>query len=204
MTDKKEQSENERRRFFRIDDEVGLEYDLISEEEYKTAPEELEQTKQTAFSLTAEFATLNNEFNPLLNSIRNTQPEIAQYMDLLNRKIDAISSKFLEEEIECLEENTRMVNLSASGIAFKCEEGLTDNQPVKLRIILLPEKIGVVIFGRVQDRLRSAEQKKNDIVCIDFEHIRYDDQELMIKHNLNKQMQLLRQRNEEELDKKDQ
>jgi len=204
MTDKKEQSESERRRFFRIDDEVGFEYELISEEEYKTAPEELEKIKQTAFSLTAEFATLNNEFNPLLNSIRNSQPEIAQYMDLLNRKIDAISSKFLEEEIEGLEENTRMVNLSASGIAFKCKTGLADNQPLKLRIILLPEKIGVVIFGRVQDRLRSAEQKKNDIICIDFEHIRYDDQELMIKHNLNKQMQLLRQRNEEELDKKDQ
>lgn len=95
-----------------------------------------------------------------------------------------------------------MVNLSASGIAFKCEEGLPDNQPVKLRIILLPEKIGVIIYGRVQDRLRSAEQIKDGVVCIDFEHIRYDDQELMIKHNLNKQMQLLRQRNEEEFDKK--
>jgi hypothetical protein len=203
MTDKIEPSESERRRFFRIDDEVGLEYDLISEEEYKTAPEELEQIKQTAFSLSAEFATLNNEYNPTLNSIRNSQPEVAQYLDLLNRKIDSISSKFLEEEIEGLEENTRLVNLSASGIAFKCNDNLPDAQPLKLRIILLPEKIGVVIFGRVQDKLRSAEQRKEGVICVDFEHIRYEDQELMIKHNLNKQMLILRQRNEEKENKKD-
>ena len=140
MTDNKDQSESERRRFFRIDDEVGLEYNFISEAEYKTAPEELEKIKQTAFSLSAEFATLNNEFNPTLNSIRNSHPEIAQYLDLLNKKIDSISTRFLEEEIEGLEESTRMVNLSASGIAFKCDTDLPNEQPVKLRIILLPEK----------------------------------------------------------------
>jgi len=200
--DKKELTESERRRFFRIDDEVGLEYDLISEDEYQNAPQELEQIKQSAFSLSAEFATLNNEYNPTLNGIRNTHPEIAQYLELLNNKIDAISTHFLEEEIDGLEENTCMVNLSASGIAFKCEQIFADNQPLKLRIILLPEKVGVFIYGRVQEKLRSAEQKKQGIVCVDFEHIRYDDQELMIKHNLNKQMQLLRQRNEDELDKK--
>jgi len=200
--DKKELTESERRRFFRIDDEVGLEYDLISEDEYQNAPQELEQIKQSAFSLSAEFATLNNEYNPTLNGIRNTHPEIAQYLELLNNKIDAISTHFLEEEIDDLEENTCMVNLSASGIAFKCEQIFADNQPLKLRIILLPEKVGVFIYGRVQEKLRSAEQKKQGIVCVDFEHIRYDDQELMIKHNLNKQMQLLRQRNEDELDKK--
>ena len=200
--DKNEQTESERRRFFRIDDEVGLEYDLISEDEYKNAPQELEQIKQSAFSLSAEFATLNNEYNPTLNGIRNTHPEIAQYLELLNNKIDAISTHFLEEEIDDLEENTCMVNLSASGIAFKCEQDFADNQPLKLRVILLPEKVGVFIYGRVQEKLRSAEQKKQGIVCVDFEHIRYDDQELMIKHNLNKQMQLLRQRNEDELDKK--
>ena len=194
-------NDKERRRFFRIDDEIGLEYDLISEEEYLNAPEELFQTKQTAFSLRAEFATLNNEINPTLNSIRNVHPEIGQYLDFLNSKIDTISSRLLEEEIENLEENICTANISASGIAFKPEKPLTDNQPLRLRIILLPEKIGVVIFGRVQEKLRSAEQKDNNIICIDFEHIRYDDQELMIKHNLNRQMQLLRKRNEEDLDK---
>lgn len=194
------QSENERRRFFRIDDEIGLEYELLSEEEYKKAPEELETIKQTPFSLSAEFATLNNDHYPLLNSIRNNDPDIAQYLELLNTKIDAINTQLLEEEVDDIEEHTYLVNLSASGIAFKCQEKLNDKQALKLSIILLPEKVGIVVYGRSEDKLRSAEQTKNDITCINFEHLRYDDQELMIKHNLNKQMQQLRQRNEEEQD----
>lgn len=198
MTNIKNNTDSERRRFFRIDDEIGLEYDLITEEDYQNAPEELLQAKQTAFTLSAEFATLNNELSPVLNNIRTSYPEFAQYLEFLNNKIDAISSRLLEEEIDNLDDNICTANISASGIAFKCEQSPPDNQPLKLRIILLPEKIGVEIYGRVQEKLRSPEQKKNGIICIDFEHIRYEDQELMIKHNLNRQMQLLRERNEED------
>ncbi|TNF38444.1 MAG: hypothetical protein EP315_01330, partial [Gammaproteobacteria bacterium] len=61
-----EQDHNtERRRFFRINDDVCLEYDLLSADEYSKAPEELENLRNTAFSMSAEFATLNNEFHPL-------------------------------------------------------------------------------------------------------------------------------------------
>ena len=195
---KEDQKDNERRRFFRIDDEIGLEYYLVSEDEYSNAPELLSQLKQSAFSLSAEFFTLNNEHNTTLNSIRNTHPEIAEYLEIINKKIDSISTHFLEDEIDDLDENIHTVNLSASGIAFKCNEKINDAQAVKLRLILLPEKIGITVYGRAQDNLRSEEQKKEGVICIDFEHILYDDQELMIKHNLNKQMLLLRQRNEDE------
>ena len=193
----KNQSDSERRRFFRIDDEISLEYDFINEEEYANAPAELEKIEKSSFSLSSIFATLNNEHAPTLNSIRTAEPEIAQYLDLLNKKIDYINAHLLEEEVNDLKENICTVNLSASGIAFKSQNNIPDNQPVKLRIILLPEKIGVTIYGRAQENLLSPEQKKMGITCIDFEHIRYADQELMIKHNLNKQMQQLRERNED-------
>ncbi len=199
MTDK-EKDNNERRRFFRIEDEICLDYEIISEEEYNNAPEELAKIKQSAFSLSANFASLNNEYNPMLNSIKHSSPEIGQYLDLLNQKIDSLGQQLLEDENPCADGNTIKVNLSASGIAFQCNEKPKDGQGMKLKIILLPEKIGVVIYGKVQHCLQSDEQRKNNIICIDFEHIRYDDQELMIKHNLNKQMQELRQRSEDELD----
>jgi hypothetical protein len=189
---------NERRRYFRIEDEICLDYEVISDEEYSKAPEVLAQMMQSAFSLSASFAALNNEYNPLLNSIKHASPEIGQYLELLNRKIDSLGQQLLEEETPCDEGNAIEANLSASGIAFQCSEQLKDGQGMKLKIVLLPEKIGVILFGRVQHCLQSAEQKKDDIICIDFEHIRYDDQELIIKHNLNKQMQELRQRSEDE------
>ena len=187
------ENENERRRFFRIDDEVCLEYDLISEEAYANAPTELAQIQQSSFGLSANFASLNFEYNPILNSIRSSHTEIAQYFDFINRKLDALSQHLLEEEIPCENSRKQIVNISASGIAFKSQEKLKDNQPLRLRIVLLPEKIGIMVFGRVNH----SNKKDKDLVSIDFEHIRHDDQELMIKHNLNKQMQELRQRSED-------
>ena len=190
-----QQHEPERRRYFRIDDEVCLEYDIITEEEYANAETELVQIQQSSFALSADFATLNYEYNPILNSIKTTYPEIGQYFDFLNRKLDALSHHLLEEEIPCDESTRQIVNLSASGIAFSCDQQLGENQPLRIRLVLLPEKIGIVVFGRVQ---HCEKRDSEDLyrICIDFEHIRFDDQELMIKHNLNKQMQELRQKSE--------
>lgn len=188
--------EGERRRFFRIDDEVYLEYEQISEEEYLKAPEELAQIQQSSFGLSADFATLNYEYNPILNSIRNTAPEIAQYFDFINRKLDSLSHYLLEEQIQCEEANKQIVNISASGIAFNSTESIANNQPLRLRIVLLPEKVGIMVFGRAQSCNNREDSSTANHICVDFEHIRYDDQELMIKHNLNKQMQQLRQKSE--------
>jgi hypothetical protein len=189
------EQDGERRRFFRIDDEVCLEYDLISEQEYSQAPGELEQIKQTPFGLSADFASLNFEYNPVLNSIKSAHPEIGQYFDFLNRKLDALSQRLLEEDIPCEQSSRRLVNISASGIAFRCTDKLEDNQPLRIRLVLLPEKVGIMVFGRA---LRNHQtDADSDLISIDFEHIRYEDQELMIKHNLNRQMQELRQRSED-------
>lgn len=193
MTD--QQQGEERRRFFRIDDEVCLEYELISEQEYSNAPQELEQVQQSSFGLSADFAFMNFEYSPILNSIRSAHPEIGQYLDFINRKLDALSQRLLEEEIPCENSNKQLVNISASGIAFNSSDELEDNQPLRIRLVLLPEKVGILVFGRVVHNHTSDSDR--NLISIDFEHIRYDDRELMIKHNLNKQMQELRQRSED-------
>jgi hypothetical protein len=185
--------DDERRRFFRIDDEVILEFQAISETQYSKADEELEEIQNSAFGLSADFATLNHEYNPVLHSIKNHLPEVAHYFELINSKLDKLSHHILDRELITQGPVTQNVNLSAAGIAFECSETFTDNQPMKIRLVLLPEKIGILVFGRVR---RKISDKKN-LLCIDFEHLRYNDQELMIKHNLNRQMEELRQRSEE-------
>ena len=190
---------NERRGFFRIDDEVHLEYEVVNDDEYNNATQILNEVHDSAFALSANFATLNHDNNYLLNNIRRTSPEVSQYLDLLNQKIDALSQHLLENSVAPTEDNLVSVNISASGIAFNTTENLTKNQAMKLRIILLPEKIGIQAYGRIIDSKPDTENK-GFIVSMDFEHIRNDDTELMIKHNLNKQMLELRKRSEGEED----
>jgi len=182
-------NEDERRDFFRIDDEVFIEIQAISEEEYNSAPETLQNLDDDSFSLSANFAILNNKINPVLNNIKQLHPDIGEYLEVINNKIDSLSQHILYENSDYDEQKLVHVNLSASGIQLESQQNLNVGQTLKLELVLLPEKIGVIIFGRVVEM-------KESTLTIRFEHLRPEDQELMIKHNLNKQMSELREKND--------
>lgn len=186
--------DEERRRFFRIEDEICLDLSVVSEQEYKAAPQELSKVKNSAFALSASFATINQTHLPMMNSIRAGYPEIAQYLDLMNKKLDHLSQHILDEELPCSDENKQMVNISASGIAFESSNNYPLNQPLMLRLVILPEKIGIEVFGRVINTQAIEGSDNKTLISVDFEHIRDDDQEILIKHNLNKQMHELREK----------
>ena len=120
-------------------------------------------------------------------------PEIGEYLEFINNKIDSLSQLLLCKETSFDENNVIPANISASGIMFETETALEKDQLLKLELVLLPEKIGVLIYGKV---VKSIKLNEKNAVSVEFEHIRYEDQELMIKHNLNKQMSDLREKND--------
>lgn len=186
--------DDERRRYFRIKDEAYLEYRLLEEKDYKQAVSENEQRDSSAFTLSAAFASLNNEISPVMNSLRQSNPDIAQYLEFLNNKIDALGTQLLEQQVS-IEDHTRTIDLSASGIAFSADFEFQEKQPIEIKLVLLPEKVGVICYGRAMHK--QGKDSEGELIGIDFEHIRDDDRELIIKHNLNRQMQELRERNEQ-------
>ncbi|MFW2373322.1 MAG: PilZ domain-containing protein [Gammaproteobacteria bacterium] len=186
--------EQERRRFFRIEDDICLDIASVTEQEYREAPCELSKVQKSAFAVSATFATLNQIHLPMMNSIRASHPEIAQYLDLLNKKLDSLSQHILDEELLCSDKNKQKVNISASGIAFQSKHNYSLNQPLMLRLVLLPEKIGIEVFGRVVNTQTIHDSNDETLISVDFEHIREEDQEILIKHNLNKQMHELRKK----------
>lgn len=192
-----ENKQNERRGFFRIEDEVHLAYETVSEDEYNNAMQILNEVHESSFALSANFATMSHDNNYLLNNIRRSSPEVAQYLDIINQKIDALSQHLLENDIPTSNDELETVSISASGIAFTSHNEISRNQTMKIRVVLLPERVGIQAYGRIVDSKLDTEGK-GYITSMDFEHIRNDDKELMIKHNLNKQMLELRKRSEDE------
>lgn len=182
-------NEDERRDFFRIDDEIYLDFEAITDDEYAAAPLTLKNLHESAFSLSANFATLNNNIHPILNNIKQLHPDIGEYLDVLNSKIDSLSQQMLYENSSFDQSKVISANLSASGIQFSSNKDYEPGQAIKLELVLLPEKIGILIFGRVV-------KFKDSSIAIEFEFLRPEDQELMIKHNLNKQMSDLREKND--------
>lgn len=188
-------NDQERRDYFRINDQVYLEYECITEEQLKNAPAQLADIDNSSFKLSADFATLNNSIHPLLSNIKQLHPDIGEYLDFLNQKIDQINQLLLVKETNFDESKVINANLSASGISFPSDDAYETSQPIKIELVLLPEKVGILIFGRVVSNIDSKTDGTN-ILCIHFDHIRPEDRELMIKHNLNKQMADIREKND--------
>jgi hypothetical protein len=183
--------DNERREYFRIEDQVYLTTTIIDEDEYSAAPETLKHLDNNSFSLSADFATLNNNINPVLNNIKQIHPDIAEYVEFLNSKIDSMSQILLCKESSFDENKLLTVNISASGIMYNFDSEIDTNQTVKLELVLLPEKIGIIVYGRVVKQAKGV-SNSGKTISVEFEHIRDKDHELMIKHNLNKQMSIIR------------
>ncbi|HED33098.1 MAG TPA: PilZ domain-containing protein [Gammaproteobacteria bacterium] len=197
--------DNERREYFRIEDQIYLTTTIIDEDEYNAAPETLRHLDNNSFSLSADFATLNNNINPVLNNIKQIHPDIAEYVEFLNAKIDSLSQILLCKESSFDENKLLTVNISASGLMYNFDPAIDINQAVKLELVLLPEKIGIIVYGRVIKQTQEEDNTGSDsnpehgkFISVEFEHIRDKDHELMIKHNLNKQMSIIRDQKDNE------
>jgi hypothetical protein len=101
----------------------------------------------------------------------------------------------MREEISDAENQAAMVNLSASGIAFFTNDSLELGTPVEIRMMLLPSCTGIITYGEVigNETVQTDEGDRNQ-VRIDFTHLREEDRDMLIKHVIRKQGDMLRER----------
>lgn len=189
-----EEKTQERRRFFRIEDEIALFYRQILADEVPET-DEFKQGRLDTFSLTAALESLTQESRTQLRKIERSQPEVADFLKILEQKIDLIAQSILLKETESDEQTTRDVNLSASGLAFDVETPLALEGILELKMILPPSLLGIITYGRI------IYCKKNELadsnypyrVGVEFFSLLEQDRELLIRYIFKKQLRQLRE-----------
>ena len=108
MADTMLKSNQERRRYFRVTDLVGLRYQFLSQDEQALAI----QAKPS--SLKDLLKQIDNEVLANMAIIQSSQPEVHRLLDLLNQKINLalVSDNNQEEDLRSTS-NICRVNLSA-------------------------------------------------------------------------------------------
>ncbi len=188
------QDDAERRRYFRVTDEVILNCTRAS-------PADL--MRDTAgwpvmdgYDLSSRLATLSQESAALLRRVEKLEPVLAEYLQRLEQKIGALSAFLLDQAMGegTQDTQTRTVSLSASGISFADEYPWSSGEVMELRLILLPERIGLRLYGRVVTTgfSQSAGQPLHH-VSVDFMGISDLDREILIAHLLRVERRHLRQ-----------
>lgn len=189
----------ERRRFFRIDDQMTLFCREIAPEEVPES-NDLHQEITDVFSLTAALDCLTQEASSLLRKIERKYSNIADYLKIFDKKLDLVARAMLIRDERLAEQPTNSVNISASGMAFDWENPIEKGTTVELKMVLIPSLIAVVTYGNVVycKQIKSGSEQPQYHIAVDFLADREQDREVLIRHVVKRQMQQIRQQNDSE------
>ena len=188
-------SSQERRRYFRVTDLVGLRYQFLSQDEQALAIQARPSSRKDLL------AQIDNEVLAGMALIQSSQPEVHRLLDLLNQKINlALGNEETAGVIDGADGNICSVNLSACGLAFPAKNAATLNQYISLELTLYPNNIRLTLLAAVisTDRYEDESERNKYIIRADFVDISDANQEVLVQHVIKRQaMQLKQQRGEE-------
>lgn len=193
----------ERRRFFRINDTIGVSYRRLGPEEAKAFSQRSAEHGGN-FDYASNF---DNRIQTLLDACRVQNPLAAELLDLMNKKLNFVIRQ-LDVDSNMLQQiayDLKQVNVSACGMAFAVAEPLQKGDCLQLDILLQPSDLHVVAMAEVvacealPEALGSESQQGDEghlFMRLNFIDMHPNDQELLIQHVVKRQSAQLKARRE--------
>lgn len=184
----------ERREYFRIDDEIALDYRLIDEAEIDAVSERIHARFPDRFTVASSFTATSRQMAQALHKVQNQSPELIRCLQAIDQKLNMLAQLFVSEEMHLDQQPTREVNLSAGGLAFRSQHQIRTGSLLEMRIVLFPSLVGILTLSRVIhcEPLSDGNGQFPWQVAVNFEQLRERDRELLVRHVMTKQTRQLR------------
>ncbi len=189
-------TDEERREYFRIADEVVLDYREISEPEVGPLIERINASVPDRFTAASSFAATSRQMAHLLYKVQSQSPELARCLQAIDQKLNSLAQLFMSEEMQVRKQPTRQVSLSGGGIAFAAHREFPVGSLLEMRIVLLPDTVGILTVGKVVKCDRQLMGKHGEFpwqLAVSYEHLRESDRELLVRHIMSKETRRLRE-----------
>lgn len=188
---------DDRRRFFRIDDEVNLFYKVVDEQEVLSASQVTNDLLSNC-SLVTALDMLDQESRLVMYRIEKNDPEIAEYLKIQESKISLIAQAVMTQGKDFSKGDMRNANISASGLAFECENVIKEGEFLEIKLLLTSCLAVIVIYGKVIycKKTEIGEAAMPYLVGVDYINMKEEDREVLIKHVVKRQMQQIRENKE--------
>jgi hypothetical protein len=192
--------EQDRRKFFRIEDSVSLSFRAVPPGDLAAKLERLDEDENSDFTVMSSLAAISQEMAGMMHRIEVALPDVARYLKALDGKIDLLGRAFMAGNSELSEQRARLVNLSASGMAFSTAEAINVGTILELKLLLLSSFTGILSYSEVVgcERQQSADGDGDTLfqIRVNFSHMRENDRDVLIRHILKRQSALLRRERE--------
>ncbi len=164
---------DERRRFFRIDDEAEISFKTITDDEYQAWGNGQRDEESE------ELAKLESELSMTLANLKSQQPQLAKICELLNQKINISMSSLSNTHGFIDNGELKPINLSACGIAFHTDEDIQQDENILLQLKLKPSNVSIVTTGKV---IGGGLTNGKNVVRVDFQDLGESNQDLLMQH----------------------
>ena len=189
----------DRRQSFRIDNPVVLLYTVVSERDMNRSADNVREGGFMPGGVSSTLFGMEAEFKGRVGRIKHKTPEVAQALELLNNKLNALINllpMLQEQEENIFEQPMRKTNVSATGIAFVNEEYLEPDTCLYMRLLLAPDYYYIAAYARV---VRSEEraQPRDGFryrVAVEFTLISDQHKEMLVKYTMSRELAMLRAR----------
>ena len=185
---------DERREYFRIADEIALDYRLISDDEADRLVEKIQSRQVDRFTASSSFAATTRQMTHVMHKVQSESAELARCLQAIDQKLNMVAQLFVTEEMELNEQPTREVNLSAGGVAFRAQHEIGMDSLLELRMVLFPSLVGILTVSRVIhcERINDDNRQFPWQIAVVYEHLRESDREHLVRHIMARETQQLR------------
>ncbi|HAQ50733.1 MAG TPA: hypothetical protein DCR13_04195 [Gammaproteobacteria bacterium] len=192
------EADENRRKHFRVDDVLYLQYELITDDEAEKLGEQLLYVKpDNAQQDQDQLRVLQTTFVHLNAQINYHDRDIARALRILNDKINIISRTLQKQSYDEDVSKEVAVNLSGGGIAFMTNELMPTQQAVHLQLELRSSGTILHTVATVLSCNKSHRGDKENpyYLRLIYTHMNKQDRDLLIKHILFAQAEQLRANN---------
>lgn len=184
MTDKESTLEEDRRTYYRVDDDVYLEYLVLSEADIEEAIKEFKGQSPEHFNPLNQLQAISVRNRGLLERIRRNHPDIGEFLVGLEEQVQLLAHAIAQDQVGVPIVPNESVNISAGGISFCSEQSLSTGTLVEFSIIIVPAYLHISALGAVV-YCRRDDQSAPDYpyrIGVEFSHIHDADRDALMRH----------------------
>lgn len=178
---------DDKRDFFRIRDQLALDVKPIEGPDLDSTAVDDESP---LFSLLSDLHMLDYESQHLLRQIAERDRAVAQYLKIINKRVDLIGKALAMQLTGDLSE-PQEVTLSEGGMSFGSAQPYPIDSWLMLRMVLMPSPLGLVLPARVTNCDAGPETDRWTL-GVSFDNLSDAQRQLLARHILQKQAQEIR------------
>jgi hypothetical protein len=193
MTDQEANFEDDRRTYYRIDDDVYLEYLILTENDIEGAIKEFKGQSPEHFNPLNQLQAISVRNRGLLENIRQKHPELGEFLVGMEEQIQLLAHAIAQDQVGVPIVPNENVNISAGGISFSSEQALNTGTMVEFSIIIVPAYLHISALGAVVYCRRDS-QSPSDYpyrIGVEFSHIHDADRDALLRHVSSKRENLV-------------